>query len=75
MLGPFLLISFLSEFDMKQSKIGTVVVLAVGGLLGWLAASGHFTKTFAQDKKADPGQVAGTSTATYRSSSPARSRR
>jgi len=37
-------------------------LLAIGVLSGWWAASGHFAGTFAQDNKAKPLQVAGTST-------------
>jgi len=31
----------------------TVAVLAVGGLMGWLTASGRLSETFAQDKKSE----------------------
>ncbi|CAN5369108.1 hypothetical protein BH10PLA2_BH10PLA2_35350 [soil metagenome] len=34
-----------------------VATVAVGGLIGWLAASGHLVETFAQDKKAETSPI------------------
>jgi arylsulfatase A-like enzyme len=43
---------------MKRSMIWTAAVLAIGGLFGWIAASGHLANVFAQDKKnAEPPAV------------------
>ena len=39
---------------MRSRYLLTAAVLAVGGLFGWLAASGRLGETFAQDKKAEP---------------------
>ena len=36
----------------RRIHFSTLAVLAVGGLLGWLAASGRLVEAFAQDKKA-----------------------
>ena len=44
---------------MKRSALFASAILAVGGLLGWLAASGRLAETFAQTKKAEPAQADG----------------
>jgi len=41
---------------LKRIHLSTTVLLAVGGLLGWLAASGRLAETFAQDKQ-PPGSA------------------
>src|SRR5271154_942140 len=38
----------------RRMRVTATLMIAIGGLLGWLAASGRLTKTFAQDKKAEP---------------------
>lgn len=38
---------------MRRSPVWTTAVLAVGGLLGWLFASGHLAEAFAQQQKAN----------------------
>ncbi|MCE9530878.1 MAG: arylsulfatase [Planctomycetes bacterium] len=38
---------------MKRSTLLMTAVLAVGGLFGWLAASGHLNESFAQEKIAE----------------------
>ena len=45
---------------MKSKHVMLLATLAVGGVLGWLAAFGHQAETLAQDKKADPAQADGT---------------
>ncbi len=44
----------------RRIHVSAIVMIAVGGLLGWLAASDRLAETFAQDKKADPLQADGT---------------
>jgi hypothetical protein len=38
---------------MSSRYLSITAVLAVGGFLGWLAASGRLAETFTQDKKAE----------------------
>jgi len=37
----------------RRISISAILVMAIGGLLGWLAASGRLAEAFAQDKKAE----------------------
>ena len=36
---------------MKTTKLGLIVTLVMGALLGWLAASGNQSQSVADDKK------------------------
>ena len=43
---------------LKSVRTQIIAALAIGGLIGWLAASGRMVETFAQDKKAQSSATA-----------------
>jgi len=45
---------------MTRFNVAAMAILTVGGLLGWLAGAGWPTRTFAQERKADPPATEGT---------------